>query len=109
MRTLPKEIDIDPSDPFKNDTLGKKEYAVQLKNLMEQVEEPLVLAINAPWGEGKTTFVKMWQILLEQKGFKTVFFDAFANDYIHDPFLAVVSEIYSLFELLLTEKKDKRR
>jgi len=109
VRILPKEIDIDPKDPFKNDILGKKEYAVQLMNLMNQVEEPLVLAINAPWGEGKTTFVKMWQMLLEQNDFKTIFFDAFAHDYIHDPFLAVVGEIYSLFELILTEKKDKRK
>jgi len=109
VRILPKEIDIDPSDPFKNDTLEKEEYAVQLTNLIEQVEEPLVLAINAPWGEGKTTFVKMWQILLKQKDFKTIFFDAFASDYIHDPFLAVVSEIYTLLEVLFKEEKDKSK
>ncbi|MFC1614599.1 P-loop NTPase fold protein [Gemmatimonadota bacterium] len=109
MRILPKEIEIDPNDPFKNDVLGKKEYAVQLMNLVGQVEEPLVLAINAPWGEGKTTFVKMWQALLEQEGFKTIFFDAFANDYFYDPFLAVVGEIYALFEKLFTNKKDKAK
>ncbi len=57
-----------------------------------------MLALDAPWGEGKSTFIKMWQGLLKEQDVSHVYFDAFENDYQVDPFLAISSQIYSLID-----------
>lgn len=54
------------------------------------------LALNNEWGAGKTTFLKNWQIKMEKKKVKVIYLDAFANDYIDDPLLVIVGEIYKL-------------
>lgn len=61
----------------------------------------LVLALDSKWGEGKSTFIKMWcseNQHKRQEPIKTIYFDAFENDYQKDPFLALASEIYELLE-----------
>ena len=50
----------------------------------------------------------MWRGYLEHKrenSIKTIYFDAFENDYQKDPFLAIGSEIYSLLE----DKDEKKK
>jgi hypothetical protein len=61
------ELEIPLADPFKNDLLGRKESAVSLTELICSTDEPLVLSINASWGEGKTTFLNMWRQILTNK------------------------------------------
>lgn len=53
----------------------------------------MVLAINSQWGTGKTSFLKMWNQYLINKGYKTIFFNAWENDYVEEPFIAFVDEI----------------
>lgn len=43
----------------------------------------------------------------EKKNFKTIYFDAFANDYQKDPFLALASELYELVEDEGDTKKEE--
>ena len=40
----------------------------------------------------------MWQGMLKEKEVKSIYFDAYENDYLEDPFLALVGEVYSLFD-----------
>ena len=71
MRLTVEKIEIPSENPFKNDLLQRSGLATRLLNLTKNIDDNLVIAINAPWGEGKTTFVKMWQALLENEGFKS--------------------------------------
>ena len=59
-----------------------------------------MIALDAPWGEGKSTFIKMWQGHLknEHPKIKTIYFDAFENDHQSAPFLALAAEIYALID-----------
>lgn len=93
MRLITPEIEIDESDPFKNDKLNRKPFAKSLTNLINNIEDPLVIAFDGKWGDGKTTFVKMWQQHLNQQGFCTIYFDAFASDYLDDAFIALLGNI----------------
>lgn len=52
-------LEIDNKDPFKNDLLERKESAEALTELVKSYQESFVLCIDAPWGEGKTTFLRM--------------------------------------------------
>ena len=88
-----KDISINPQSPFDNDLLDRKDEIINLTNIIQYIEEPLVLAINAPWGTGKTTFIKLWRAYLEQKDQKTLYFNAWETDFAEDPLIVLVSKL----------------
>jgi hypothetical protein len=55
-----------------------------------------VLALGGEWGSGKTTFVKMWRQHLNNREFKTLYFNAWASDYTEDPLIALIAELSEL-------------
>ena len=79
------------------DIFKRKDFGEKLTHLIKSTDDEWVLAIDAPWGEGKTTFIKMWKASLQQDNdMLCVLFDAFEHDYQQDPFLAIAREIYDL-------------
>ncbi len=92
-RIQPKEVDIPAEDPFKNDCLERKEPAEILARVLESIEGPCVLAVDAPWGAGKTTFLKMLGHHLRRQAFPVVEFNAWTTDYTDDPFVALSEEL----------------
>jgi hypothetical protein len=88
-----EDLEIDENDPFKNDALNRKDCAENLTTLIQSSQSPLVLAVNAPWGMGKTTFLKMWRQHLKNEGHLTLYFNAWENDYCADPMVSFISEI----------------
>ena len=56
-----KKISIKENNIFENDLLDRKEAITDLSQLIENQEEALVLSVNADWGAGKTTFVRLWK------------------------------------------------
>src|SRR3989339_2266062 len=91
------EID-DPKVPFKNCKLGREQYANVLTNVVQTYADGFVLALNNEWGTGKTTFVKMWQQQLKNEGFKTLYFNAWENDFEKDILITLISEPEDLKE-----------
>ncbi|SRR6056297_2851693 len=89
-------IPEDGSDPFVNCKLDRKKYADVLINIVDDYADGFVLAINNPWGEGKTTFVKMWRQHLINEGFPTLYFNAWENDFQQDVLVALISELSEL-------------
>ncbi|MBU3190745.1 KAP family NTPase [Clostridium bowmanii] len=85
------EIDID--NPFKNDKLHREVEVKNLTAIFDIVDNQMVLAVNSQWGTGKTSFLKMWNQYLINEGYKTIFFNAWENDYVEEPFIAFVDEI----------------
>lgn len=98
MRLIIPPIEVQEHDAFKNDILDRKNYGQSLLNLITQSEDELVIALTGKWGEGKTTFVKMWQGLLNDAQFPNLYIDAFANDYVDDAFISVASAITAFAE-----------
>ena len=90
-RQLP--LDIPPEDPFRNDRLGYKETGFRVRRLIAQIEGPFVLAVNADWGVGKTTFLRMLKAQLESEQTECLLFDAWENDFADSPLAALVSEL----------------
>jgi predicted KAP-like P-loop ATPase len=72
----PKAI-IGKEDPFKHALFGRKEFAESLTSLLRNVDENLVVFVNASWGEGKTTFSEMWRARLKQQDLEVIYFDAY--------------------------------
>ena len=76
IRIQPREIDVLTDDPFKNDLLDRKEPVEVLTHLVGAIEGPCVLAVDAAWGNGKTTFLRIWAQHLRNQGFPVVEFNA---------------------------------
>lgn len=90
------EIAIDNMNPFQNDCLDRKQNIIDLTNLLRTANQPFVLSIEAPWGWGKTTFIKMWKSFLETEKHPSLYFNAWNNDFADDPLIAFISEVKNL-------------
>lgn len=90
------DIEIEEQNPFKNCKLDREKYAKVLTGLVENYSSGFVLAINNKWGTGKTTFVKMWNQYLLNKEYKTIYFNAWENDFEDNPLTAFIGELKEL-------------
>lgn len=97
--TLP-EVDYSKGFSSDNDIFNRKRLSIQLENMIRNSDdENLVIAINDSWGNGKTTFLKMWKSEIESRNeFQVVYFDAFQNDFQNDPFVAISASIYGMID-----------
>ena len=82
------------------DFLNRKPFADKLSELIDKFETPFVVALDGPWGSGKSFFLKRWVGHHQVKAQDTVvvYLDAFALDYLDEPLVALVSEISARFE-----------
>ncbi|WP_167612707.1 KAP family P-loop NTPase fold protein [Maribellus sediminis] len=96
MRIRHNDIEINKTDPFSNCKLGRKEYALVLTDIVKNFNDGFVLAIDNEWGTGKTTFVKMWKQYLDNNDFKTLYFNAWENDFEQDILVTLISELKEL-------------
>lgn len=108
IRVQPAEVTIsdDPDgNPFKHDLLDRKESIEALTTLLGNVSGPCVIAVDASWGMGKTTFLRMWAQHLRNQGFPVAEFNAWETDYANQPFVALISEVTQALNSLLENRK----
>ena len=65
----------------------------KLTRLIGGMTDPFTLCINASWGAGKTTFVKLWKKALEEQGINSIYFSAWEEDFTREPLIALLGEI----------------
>lgn len=91
-----KTMLINSDSIFKNDALDRKVLIEDLSEIISSTYEPLVFALNAPWGTGKTTFVKMWKSYLKtNKKINSLYFSAWEDDFSNEPLIAILGELNS--------------
>lgn len=93
MQIRSSDLEIPADDPFKNDCLGRKELEPPLTQVVTQAVGSFVLAVDGSWGSGKTTFLKMWQVKLDDAGHLCLYLNAWKTDFVQDPLVAVVGEL----------------
>lgn len=87
-------IDVPDDRPFLHDKLDRSKVVDFVAGIVEQAAgAPMVLAVDGPYGSGKSTFVRMLQAVLGGRGYQTVYFDAWKADHITDPLVALVAEL----------------
>lgn len=87
------ELQIPEDTPFDVDELNRERSAQILTKLLRNVQTPIVLSLDSPWGTGKTTFVRMWKQALLNDGIQSLYFNAWENDFTEDPFVGFISEL----------------
>lgn len=98
MKIVTPSLVVEDLDAFKNDALERKSFGEAFLNLVMRSNDELVISLDGKWGEGKTTFVKMWQGLLIDAGVPSIYIDAFQNDYVDDAFISIAGAITSYVE-----------
>ena len=86
-------LEIPQDEPFRHDALERKPSVEALARLIEELQGPFVLAIDSPWGTGKTTFVQFLKVMLEGKSYSCLYFNAWKTDFSTDPLVAFLGEI----------------
>ena len=54
----------------KHDLLERREVVETLTRLVSSIQGPCVVAVDAPWGAGKSTFLNIWSQHLRDRGFQ---------------------------------------
>lgn len=78
------------------DLLQRKAAGQALSALVAKATSPAVIAVDGPWGCGKTHFLKLWVASHKKSGPdrpEPVYIDALAEDYLDDPMMMLVSAI----------------
>ena len=93
IRIKPHDIEVPEGDPFRHDALDRKESVEILARLIRSVDGTGVFGVDADWGNGKTTFIRMLERFLQNGGVPVVSFNAWESDYVSDPFTAIATEL----------------
>lgn len=108
MRIKSKAIDVPDENIFQYDRLNRSDSIKNISSLLSHVQSPLVFSVNAPWGAGKTTYLKMLNAQLKADGVCSVYFSAWETDFASDPLLAFIGELNESLSSYLSDGKLKK-
>ncbi len=108
LRVQSKDLEIPEDNPFEYDLLERKESVCALTNLLRSIESPCVFSIDAGWGNGKTTFLKIWSQYLRNEEFAVIDFNAWESDFSDDPFATLTGELVDGIEKHIDDSKDDK-
>lgn len=104
LRTMADKV---PERRFEGDLFAREKLAEQLTGFLSRMPDGAVIAIDSPWGEGKTWFGKRWCASLKDAGFQTAYIDCFQRDHLDDPFTMIAGEFIELAKGATPEVKTK--
>lgn len=106
----PDAPQISDSDAWKDDPFDRKRDAEMLSRLIaSSITDPLVLSLQAPWGSGKTTFLKRLQVHIRGEfAIPSISIDAWKNDESQDPLVTIISEIKLSLEKKAIRSRGER-
>ena len=107
IRMQPKDIEVPVDDPFKHDRLERKESAEILTHVLTSIAGPCTLAIDASWGNGKSTFLRMWAQHL-RNDFPVIEVNAWETDHADDPFAMLSTELTSQLDEQLEGEEERK-
>ncbi|MFI3242269.1 MAG: P-loop NTPase fold protein [Alphaproteobacteria bacterium] len=88
------EKNVDSNDIWKDDVLNRKVAASDFTNIINGIEQPFVLSVNASYGSGKSFFLERWAEELKKDENKYVtFFNSWKTDFEKDPLVPILSSI----------------
>lgn len=97
-----KNIKIPSDNIYLNDKFDREPEVLNIVELITKLYDPCTIAIDSPWGTGKTTFLKFLEAELQKKEIKVSYFNAWENDFDREPFLLILNHIIEKF----SQEKD---
>ena len=89
----PDELVVSPSNPYARDLLGREPFGEGLSRLVNYGAGTGVVLIDADWGSGKTTFLKMWIQHARNDGKVVALVNAWDGDYRGSPLKYIAEQL----------------
>ncbi|RXJ82437.1 P-loop NTPase fold protein [Arcobacter sp. F2176] len=80
------------------DNLERDQDIEFFTTLLNSITESYVISLEAPWGSGKSFFIKLWETHLITNSYTCITFNAWENDFTENPFLTIIGEISTAIE-----------
>lgn len=109
MRLRASSLEVSPDQPFAHDKLDRQPAVEAVCNILKNTADPVVISVNAPWGHGKSTFLRMLTAGLQQQQFRVITFNAWESDYIEDPFVALLGDTESQLKAIASGPNESLR
>jgi hypothetical protein len=84
------------------DKLDREPLIKNLTKILETIPSPFVMSINASWGMGKTTMLRLWEAYLHTQEFQCFYFNAWEHDFGSQPLVALMAQ----FQIFVEEFKN---
>lgn len=88
----------DGSNVWSDDALNRVSMAKKLTNVVKHQHEGMVISLSGDWGTGKTFFLERWKRHLEAEGFRTLYFNAWQDEFCNEPLVAISTQLNTLDE-----------
>lgn len=72
--------------------------AEKLTNVVEHERTGMVISLHGSWGTGKTFFLTRWQKHLDEQEFKSLYFNAWEDEFCGEPFVSILSRLSDFSE-----------
>lgn len=83
---------------FTQDNLDRKNLAKKYTTFLNNLQGNHVIALDAPWGSGKSTFIEFICSEFDDKKDVYIKYNAWENDYTAEPLISLMSDIFKAFE-----------
>ena len=93
IRLRPIEFSVTEADPFVDDVLGRCGVVEALAAIIMGTDGAGALMVDAPWGSGKTAYLRMCAAYLRSHGVTVVEFNAWTEQYTKRPLLDMVGAL----------------
>lgn len=87
---MDRQLNFQDSDKFQRKHFADRLTTV-ISNFYHFYNEAFVLSLNAKFGAGKTTFLRMWQNQLQQEDFTVLYINAWETDFDDEPLIPIIS------------------
>ena len=109
MNIKPPQFQIPEENPYENDLLSRQQQISVLSRFITGLTQPFTLAIDGPWGTGKTVFLTMMTKDFRARGVPAIYISAWETDFARDPLLAVLGEADAELTRFASADKDDAR
>ena len=87
------EEEVNAEAPWSDDALKRGDMADQLTGIVSDPKGLSTISVHGGWGTGKTFFLSRWRQHLQNEGLKAIYFNAWQDDFLHDPLLAILGQL----------------
>ena len=88
------ENNVDENNPWSDDALNSIATAQKLTAILTPQKNALTVSLNGEWGSGKTFLLKRWQCDLKNNDYTAIYFNAWEDDFLSDPFIAIIGQLW---------------
>ena len=83
---------------FTQDNLNREKLAKDYTTFLNKLQGNHVIALDAPWGSGKSKFIDFMCSKFDENKDVYVKYNAWENDYTNEPLISLMSDIFRGFE-----------